>query len=32
MCVMGVSPDDIESNLITIGSEVMKSFTTIFKF
>lgn len=32
MCIMGIAPDDIEVDLITIGSEVMKVFTTIFDF
>lgn len=32
MCIMGIAPDDIETDLITIGSEVMKVFTTIFDF
>jgi len=31
-CIMGISPDDIEVDLITIGSEVMKALTTIFDF
>ena len=32
VCIMGIYPDDYETNLITIGSEVMKSFSTIFNF
>jgi hypothetical protein len=32
ICVMGIYPDDIETDLVTIGQEVMKGFTTFFDF
>jgi len=31
-CKMGISPDDVKSDKITIGSQVMSAFTTIFDF
>lgn len=30
--MMGIAPDDYETDLITIGSETMRAFITIFDF
>ena len=29
---MGIVPDDVEHDIITLGQEVMKAFTTFYDF
>ena len=32
VCNMGIIPDDVEHDIITLGQEVMKAFTTFYNF